>query len=107
MTCVASFKSCELIRKLARSAASRFTSNRNRWFSTRNPIIPPCAANSSRAPTVRTGREEFAPQGGMIGFLVDNQRLRFEVNLDAAERANLRISSQLLKLATRVIRHEG
>ena len=52
-------------------------------------------------------REEFAPQGGMIGFLVDNQRLRFEVNLDPAARANLRISSQLLKLATRVIRHEG
>ncbi len=52
-------------------------------------------------------REEFATQGGMIGFLVEDQRLRFEVNLDAAERANLRISSQLLKLATRVIRREG
>jgi hypothetical protein len=52
-------------------------------------------------------RDEFAPQGGMIGFLIEDQRLRFEVNLDAAERANLRISSQLLKLATRVIRREG
>ncbi len=53
------------------------------------------------------GRDEFAPNGGMIGFLIQNDKLRFEVNLDAAERANLRISSQLLKLATRVIRREG
>jgi hypothetical protein len=52
-------------------------------------------------------RDDFATKGGMIGFLVQDQKLRFEVNLDAAERANLRISSQLLKLATRVIRHEG
>jgi hypothetical protein len=43
----------------------------------------------------------------MIGFLVEDQKLRFEGNLDAAEHANLRISSQLLKLATRVIRREG
>jgi len=52
-------------------------------------------------------REDFATQGGMIAFLVENQKLRFAVNLDAAERANLRISSQLLKLATRVLRREG
>ena len=52
-------------------------------------------------------RDNFATQGGMIGFLTENQKLRFEVNLEAAEHANLRISSQLLKLATRVIRREG
>ncbi len=31
-------------------------------------------------------------------------RLRFEINADAADAAGLEISSQLLKLATRIIR---
>jgi hypothetical protein len=45
----------------------------------------------------------FVQDGGMIGFTRDDNRVRFEINNDAAERAGLRISSQLLKLATRVI----
>jgi hypothetical protein len=46
--------------------------------------------------------QEFARQGGMITFHRDGNKVRFEINADAAERAGLRISSQLLKLATRV-----
>ena len=45
----------------------------------------------------------FAQSGGMIGFTTEQDRVRFEINNEAAERAGLRISSQLLKLATRVI----
>jgi hypothetical protein len=45
----------------------------------------------------------FAQSGGMIAFTTDEDRVRFEINNEAAERAGLRISSQLLKLATRVI----
>lgn len=41
----------------------------------------------------------FAKRGGMIGFTIEDKRVRFEINLEAAERANLRISSRLLKLA--------
>ena len=48
----------------------------------------------------------FAERGGMIGFVTDEQRLRFEVNLDAIERAKLRVSSQMLKLATRVLKSD-
>lgn len=45
----------------------------------------------------------FAQEGGMIGFTAEDHRVRFEINNEAAARAGLQISSQLLKLATRVI----
>ncbi len=41
----------------------------------------------------------FADQGGMIGFVIDHGRVRFEVNLEALEKARIRISSQVLNLA--------
>jgi hypothetical protein len=46
--------------------------------------------------------DEFARQGGIITFRRERSKVRFEINETAAERAGLRISSQLLKLATRV-----
>ncbi len=46
----------------------------------------------------------FVASGGMIGFVRLNDRLRFEINTVSAESAGLTISSQLLKLATRVVR---
>lgn len=50
--------------------------------------------------------ERFARQGGMIGFILDGKKVRFEINLDAAESAGLKISSKLLQLAT-VTRNGG
>ena len=41
----------------------------------------------------------FAAEGGVIGFYTDEDRVRFEVNVTAAQKAGLVISSQLLKLA--------
>jgi hypothetical protein len=41
----------------------------------------------------------FAADGGIINFKLDGDRVRFEINLDAAEHAQLRISSKLLSLA--------
>jgi hypothetical protein len=41
----------------------------------------------------------FAKNGGIINFTIENNNVRFEVNPDAAERAKLKISSQLLRLA--------
>jgi len=40
----------------------------------------------------------FLAQGGAINFVVDDGRVRFEINQAAAERAQLRISSRLLQL---------
>ena len=43
---------------------------------------------------------EFTAQGGIIAFQLEGQRIRLSVNLSAAEKAKLRISSRLLSLAT-------
>lgn len=50
--------------------------------------------------------EKFSQSGGIIRFTQDGNKIRFEINLDAAERAGLRISSRLLKLA-RIVRNGG
>ena len=50
--------------------------------------------------------DHFAEQGGMIGLYIENNRIRFRINQDAIEAANLRISSKLLKLASSV-RHSA
>lgn len=41
----------------------------------------------------------FAERGGVIGFVIEQQRVRFHINVDAADHAGLQISSRLLKLA--------
>jgi len=46
--------------------------------------------------------EHFADGGGMIGLVVDGTRVQFEINAQATQRANLRLSAQLLKLARKV-----
>lgn len=43
---------------------------------------------------------DFAQAGGMIGLVEADQRIRFDINLAATRQANLKLSSQLLKLAT-------
>ena len=49
----------------------------------------------------------FASQGGAINFTLQSRRVRFEINPTAAEQARLKMSSQLLKLATLVPGPEG
>jgi hypothetical protein len=41
----------------------------------------------------------FANGGGIINFVEENNKVRFEINADAARRTGLNISSELLKLA--------
>jgi YfiR/HmsC-like len=41
----------------------------------------------------------FAEHGGIINFILERNKVRFEINLDAARRLDLNISSELLKLA--------
>lgn len=42
----------------------------------------------------------FAAAGGCINFQLVDKKISFEINVDAAKRAELELSSQLLKLAT-------
>jgi len=48
----------------------------------------------------------YATEGVAINFIETRERLRFEINRTAVEQAGLGISSELLKLATRVIVEE-
>jgi hypothetical protein len=41
----------------------------------------------------------------MIQFVLEKNRIRFEVNLTATQRAGLTLSSELLKVATVVMRN--
>lgn len=46
----------------------------------------------------------FTEWGGVVKFTLEENKVRFEINLEAAEHAQLRISSKLLSLAKVVIR---
>jgi len=48
--------------------------------------------------------EVFAKAGGMINFVREGDKVRFEINTDSAEQAGLKISAQLQKLAKSVRR---
>jgi len=52
------------------------------------------------APTFTVGEdEEFVRAGGCLRFYVVENRVRFEINLQATERARLKVSAKLLSLA--------
>ena len=44
----------------------------------------------------------FASRGGMIGFIKESGKVRFEINTRAAEQAGLKVSSKLLQVGKRV-----
>jgi hypothetical protein len=44
--------------------------------------------------------ERFAERGGIINFKMQGEKVRFEINIKAAESAGLKISSKLLSVAT-------
>ena len=52
------------------------------------------------SPVLTVGENEpFTAQGGMINFVMKDGKVRLEINLAAAQQANLRISSKLLSVA--------
>lgn len=65
----------------------------------------PAAIRSLQALPVLTisDAEGFIDQGGAIGIVHGEQRLQFEINRTALDRAQLKASSQLLKLARAVL----
>jgi hypothetical protein len=69
-------------------------------------------SNSERVPSILTtvGRgvltvgdgEDFVREGGMIGFVLERRRVRFDINQSAAANASLKLSSKLLSVARTV-----
>ena len=45
---------------------------------------------------------DFIKQGGMIQFVLDGDKVKFEINIASARRAGLKLSSDLLKVARMV-----
>jgi len=46
---------------------------------------------------------DFLESGGIVNFVIENQKVRFEINNNAAKQAKLNIRSKLLRLAKKVI----
>jgi hypothetical protein len=66
--------------------------------------IPTLLATLHNAPVLTVGESAgFLGAGGMICFVLDQNNVRFGINLDAAEAAKLKIGSRLLLLAQTVI----
>ena len=64
-------------------------------------------ASTSKAPVLTIGDStRFLQQGGMIAFVVENRRVRFDINVQPAARAGLKVSSKLLRVA-RHVRENG
>jgi hypothetical protein len=62
--------------------------------------LPEILKRLEGAPTLTVAEmDDFAERGGVIGFRMDGDRVRLDINPSAAARARLRISSELLKLA--------
>lgn len=51
--------------------------------------------------------DQFALRGGVIRFVTESNRARLEINMKAAEQAQLTVSAQLLKLAQIVVGGSG
>lgn len=58
-------------------------------------------AHAASALTV-SDMEDFVESGGGVGLFMIDHQIRFEFNLDATQAAQLKVSSQLLKLAKAV-----
>jgi hypothetical protein len=69
-----------------------------------NKQIPVTLALLKGSPILTVGESErFVEDGGMIAFCSEEDKIRLQINLQVAERAHLKISSKLLRLAKRVI----
>jgi hypothetical protein len=65
------------------------------------PTIVPLLASLERRPVLTVGEmPRFVSRGGMIQFVRQGTRIRFEINHTAARAAGLSVSSELLRVAS-------
>lgn len=63
-------------------------------------LLPGVLATFAQTGTLTVSDDlRFAERGGIVGLFVEDGRMRFAVNVSAAARSRLRLSSQLLGLA--------
>jgi hypothetical protein len=73
--------------------------------SEKDRLIKTLQALQSKPMLTVSDMPDFCNRGGMIQFVLQADKIRFEVNLAPAEKAGLTFSSQLLKVATSVQRN--
>jgi hypothetical protein len=65
-----------------------------------NTRIPTILAVLAQIPVLTVSDlERFTERGGMVALRLVDRKVHFDVNMDATERAGLKLSSQLLRLA--------
>jgi len=70
-------------------------------------FTPAVLASLKGSPVLTVGEtDRFGMLGGIINFYIEENRVRFEINIEAAEKARLKIGSQLLSLA-KIIRPDS
>ena len=68
-----------------------------------DPKPNPAVLNAASAGVLTIGEgSDFIHEGGIIGFVLDNRHVRFDINLKAATNADLKLSSKLLAVARSV-----
>jgi hypothetical protein len=61
---------------------------------------PELLKEAGRQPVLTVGdADQFCERGGMIAFLIEQNRVRFEIHVVATEQARLKVSSRVLTLA--------
>jgi hypothetical protein len=66
--------------------------------------LPEIFSALGTAPVLTVGeKDDFLENGGMINFVLENGRVRFDVAPAAAQKAGLKMSSQLLMMARRTV----
>jgi hypothetical protein len=68
-----------------------------------NRLAPTLAAAQHLGLLTVSDMRNFAARGGAIGLVNDQGKIKFEVNREAAEQSHLELSSELLKVATKII----
>jgi hypothetical protein len=70
--------------------------------------VEPLTSTLNNMPVLTVGEsDDFLQKAGIIRFCLEDRKIRFEVNQDAAEAVNLKISSRLLLLAKTVVGRKG
>jgi hypothetical protein len=64
--------------------------------------LPEILSNVKESTLTVSDIPSFADRGGMIEFVLESGRVRFQINLTAAQNAGLNVSSELLKVAIHV-----
>ncbi|HPR64700.1 MAG TPA: YfiR family protein [Thermoanaerobaculia bacterium] len=87
---------CRNVRDIGHPRILFISRSASRWF-------PDVLRETSGTDILVVGEKEgLAKQGAAINFILKGGHIKFEINEDALEEAQIQVSSQLLKLAIRV-----